>query len=233
MIAGLRSALFHALFYPGSLLIVLAAIAVSPLGSAPVRAVARGWALFHHWLIVAIVGIRFEIRGSLAPGPALVAVKHQSMVETLEILLLARSPVVVVKRELAEMPLFGWIARRYGVIPVDRAAGAKALRRLLEAGRTAVADGRAVVIFPEGTRVAPGTTPPLRAGFAGLYRVLGLPVVPVALDSGRWWSRGFIKRAGTIHIRIGEPIAPSLPRPEIEALVHRAINVLEADAEPA
>lgn len=231
LIAALRSLLFYALFYPGTLLFVLAGIGVAPLGTRPVRAVVRGWAGFHHLLVAALVGIRIEMTGSIPPDPALIAIKHQSMVETIEILLLARTPVVVLKRELADLPLFGWIARRYGVIPVDRQAGAKSLRRMLVAGRDAVAAGRPVAIFPEGTRVAPGTRPPLQAGFAGLYRALGLPVVPIALDSGRLWPRGFVKRSGTIHMRVGEPIAPGLPRPEIEALVHAAINALEPAGE--
>jgi 1-acyl-sn-glycerol-3-phosphate acyltransferase len=96
---------------------------------------------------------------------------------------------------------------------------------MVEAKR-AVAGGRPVIIFPEGTRVPVGQAPPLQSGFAGLYRVLGLPVVPVALDSGRLWPRGFVKHAGTIHVRVGEIIPPGLKRDDIEARVHRAINVL-------
>ena len=131
------------------------------------------------------------------------------------------------KRELADMPLFGWMTRRYGSIPVDREAGAKALRAMVADGRRAVAEKRSVVIFPEGTRVTPGQTPPLRPGFAGLYRALGLPVVPVAVDSGRLWGRGLVKDSGTVRFRVGETIPAGLPRDEIQARVHAAINVLE------
>jgi 1-acyl-sn-glycerol-3-phosphate acyltransferase len=131
---------------------------------------------------------------------------------------------------LADLPLFGRITRRYGVIPVDREAGAKALREMLADAKAAAATGRPVLIFPEGTRVTPGTTPPLRAGFAGLYRARGLPVVPVALDSGLLFGRGLNKRGGTVHFRIGEVIPPGLKRDEIEARVHAAINVLESSA---
>jgi 1-acyl-sn-glycerol-3-phosphate acyltransferase len=105
-----------------------------------------------------------------------------------------------------------------------------ARREMLAVARAAGAPGRPVLIFPEGTRVAPGTTPPLRAGFAGLYRALGLPVVPVALDSGLLFGRGLNKRGGTVHFRIGEVIPPGLKRDEIEARVHAAINVLESSA---
>jgi 1-acyl-sn-glycerol-3-phosphate acyltransferase len=119
------------------------------------------------------------------------------------------------------------VTRRYGVIGVDREAGAKALREMLAAGKTAVAAGRPVVIFPEGTRTPVGEMPELRAGFAGLYRALGLPVVPVAVDSGKIWPRGFVKSPGTIRFKVGEVIEPGLKRAEVEARVHAAINALE------
>ena len=103
------------------------------------------------------------------------------------------------KKELADIPLFGFMTRRYGVIPVERSAGAKALRDMVAAGKEAIATGRPVIIYPEGTRVRAGETPPLRSGFAGLYRALGLPVVPVAVDSGRLWGRGFVHRSRHRH----------------------------------
>ena len=159
------------------------------------------WADFHRWLARAVLGIRSEFEGSIPEGAVLIAVKHGSMYETLEALRIARTPVVVLKHELSSLPLFGWLTRRYGVIPVDRGAGAKALREMMELGRQAVANGRPVIIFPEGTRVPAGSTPPLGSGFAGLYRALGLPVVPVAVDSARLWGRGLIKRSGTIHFQ--------------------------------
>jgi 1-acyl-sn-glycerol-3-phosphate acyltransferase len=148
------------------------------------------------------------------------------MYETLEMVRIADTPVIVLKRELSQIPFFGWLTRRYGVIPVDRSAGSKALREMVAAGRSAAETGRSVLIYPEGTRVAHGEQPPLRSGFAGLYRALGLPVVPVAVDSGRLWTRGLLKRAGVIHFRIGEAIPPGLKREDIEARVHAAINAL-------
>jgi 1-acyl-sn-glycerol-3-phosphate acyltransferase len=149
------------------------------------------------------------------------------MFETIEMVRIAHAPVIVMKRELAGIPLFGGVTRRYGVIPVERSAGARALRNLVTLGRKAVADGRSVIIYPEGTRVRPGQSPPLRSGFAGLYRALGLPVVPVALDSGRLWERGRAKGSGTITFKVGETIPAGLGRDEIEARVHAAINALE------
>ena len=224
--ALLRSLLFTLLFYPGTLVYVLTVIAVSPLGSGPVRRVVHGWSDFHHWLVRHVLRIRFVWEGEIPAGPDLIAVKHQAMVETVESLRFARTPVVVMKKELTQIPLFGWVTLRYGVIGVDRDAGASALREMMAKGKQAAAEGRPVVIFPEGTRVPPGEQPPLRPGFAGLYRALGLPVVPVALDSGRLWSRGLVKRPGTIHVKVGEMIPAGLKRDEIEARVHAAINAI-------
>jgi 1-acyl-sn-glycerol-3-phosphate acyltransferase len=140
---------------------------------------------------------------------------------------LTNLPIIVMKKELADIPLFGFLTRRYGVIAVERSAGAKALRSLVEEGRHAIATGRPVIIYPEGTRVGVGEAPPLRSGFAALYRALGLPVVPVALDSGRLWGRGFVHHAGTVRFKIAETIPAGLSRKDIEARVHSAINALE------
>jgi 1-acyl-sn-glycerol-3-phosphate acyltransferase len=129
---------------------------------------------------------------------------------------------------LTRIPLWGWVVRRYGVIPVDRAGGAAALRTMMRAASAAIAEGRPIVIFPEGTRVAPGARPPLQPGFAGLYRALKLPVAPVAVDSGRLWPRrSFVKQAGVVTMRFGDPIPLGLPREAVEAAVHAAINALE------
>lgn len=224
--AALRSALFALLFYPGTLVYVLTVILVSPFGDRPVQATVHAWSDFHHWLVTHVLGIRLTVEGKVPDGAYLIAFKHEAMVETIEALRFAAKPVVVMKRELTTIPLFGWVTLRYGVIGVDREAGAKALRTMLSESKKAIAQGRPVAIFPEGTRVPHGQRPPLRPGFAGLYRALGLPVVPVAHDSGRLWGRGFVKRSGTIHFRVGEVIPASLKRDEVEARVHAAINAL-------
>lgn len=222
----IRSLLFSLLFYPGTLLYVLTVIAVAPIGDRPVQAVVHAWSAFHHWLVRYVVGIRIEWDGAIPDGPFLIAVKHQSMMEAVDTLHFAKAPVVVMKRELTVIPLFGWVTRRYGVIGVDREAGASALRVMMAQAKAAVASGRPVIIFPEGTRVAYGAAPPLQAGFAGLYRALGLPVVPVAHDVGRLWHKGFLKKSGTVHFKVGETIPPGLKRDQIEARVHAAINAL-------
>ncbi|PTQ13335.1 1-acyl-sn-glycerol-3-phosphate acyltransferase [Sphingomonas oleivorans] len=225
--ALLRSLAFAFVFYGGTILTVLVAFPVALAGPAMLRRYVLCWARFHRWCAATLLGIRTRLEGTVPTGPTLVAAKHQSMYETLELVVLLGDPAIVLKRELADIPLWGKVARMHGVIPVDRAGSAPALRRMLGAARDAVAGGRTILIFPEGTRVLPGETPPLRPGFAGLYRQLALPVVPVALDSGRLWPRGLVKQAGTVTIRFGEPIPPGLPRKAAEARVHAAINALE------
>ena len=226
MIALVRSLLFAIVFYGGSVVAVLLAT-LFPGGPAGVRRHAVRWARFHGWCARTLLGIRSRVEGTLPTGPVLVAAKHQSMYETIELLRLLGEPAVVVKRELAEIPGWGRIARLYGVIPVHREGSAKALRLMLTNGRRAIGEGRPVLLFPEGTRVKPGEQPPLRSGFAGLYRALALPVVPIAIDSGLVWPRGLIKHSGTITFRVGEAIEPGLPRQQAEARVHAAINMLE------
>ena len=226
----LRSALFSLIFYPGTLLYVLAGLAVSVIGVRPMRAVVHGWSHFHHLLTRRLLGIEDRIEGDIPTTPCLIAIKHQSMYETVATLRLFATPVVVMKRELSHMPLFGWLTQRYGVIGVDREAGAAALRNLIVAGKAAAASGRPVVIFPEGTRVPVGEQPQLKPGFAALYRATGLSVVPVAVDAGRLWPRGLRKEPGRVTWRIGDTIPPGLARAEIERRVHAGINALEQAA---
>ncbi|TMJ15644.1 MAG: 1-acyl-sn-glycerol-3-phosphate acyltransferase [Alphaproteobacteria bacterium] len=226
--SALRSLLFAIIFYPATVFFVLAAVPANWFGPAALRSVPNGWAHFHRWCARWILGIRTKVEGEVPTGPALVACKHQSMYETIDMVVILRNPAVVMKKELADIPMWGPLAQRYGMIPVDRSGGASALRRMLKAAEAIVADRRPIVIFPEGTRVAPGERPELQPGFGGLYRALGLPVVPVALDSGQVWPRRrFIKRPGIITMRFGEPIPPGLPRKEVEARVHAAINALD------
>lgn len=223
-----RSLLFALFFYPGTVIAVLAAIPAALIGHRGVIEVTRAWTRYFGWCAAILLGIRAKVEGPVPKVPVLVAAKHQSMFETLALVVLLDAPAAIMKRELGEIPFWGWVAKRYGVIPVDRAGGAAALRQMARQAQAAVAEGRSIVIFPEGTRVLPGERPPLQPGFAGLYRALGLPVVPVALDTGRFWlRRRFAKRPGTATFRFGEPIPPGLSRHEIEARVHEAINALE------
>jgi len=229
--AALRSLLFTIVFYGGTFLYVLAAFPIALFGQRRLRRHVRWWALFHRFAAAYILGIRTRVEGERPPGAILVAAKHQSMFETLEVVVLLDEPAVIEKKQLADIPLFGWVTLRYGCIPVDREGGAAALRTMMRAAGDAIAQGRPIVIFPEGTRVSPGEQPPLQPGFAGLYRALKLPVVPLALDSGEVWPRrSFVKRPGIVTMRFGEAIPPGLKRDEIEARVHIAINALDRGA---
>ncbi len=226
MIALIRSVLFALVFYPGSIFVVGAAALMVPFGERATIRGARNWALFHRFCARWILGIRTQVIGTLDAGQALYIFKHESMYETVETLALFKKPVVVMKQELLDMFGWGYAARAHGSIGVDREAGATAMRRMIAQAKRAKDSGRPIILFPEGTRVPHGERPPLRAGLAGLYKILGLPVIPVALDSGKVWPRGFVKHAGVVTIKVGDPIPPGLSREEIEARVHAAINVL-------
>jgi 1-acyl-sn-glycerol-3-phosphate acyltransferase len=221
----LRSLAFYVAFYGGTVLLVIAALAVMPLGRDRYKEVVRMWSTWHRTCGKVLLGISVEAGGFAPRSGVLYAIKHESFFEAIELPHMYPLPVVFAKEQLLRIPLWGAIGTRYGLIAVDRARGASALRSMLAAARRWTADGRPLIIFPEGTRVPHGTQPPLQAGFAGLYKMLGLPVVPVAVDSGPLYHHLW-KRSGTIRYRFGEEIPPGLPREDIEARVHAGINAL-------
>lgn len=162
-----------------------------------------------------ILGIDFEERGrrNIPAGPVIFAAKHQSAWDTLGPSFVHPYMVYVLKRELTWIPIWGWYLIRMGMIPIDRARGATALKRLVVRARKAVAEGRSILIFPQGTRTPPGVKRPYLPGVAALYAGLDVPVVPVAINSGLFWPRRrFAKWPGTITIEYLEPIAPGLQR---------------------
>ena len=222
----LRTLLFSIVFFGVSTLLVLFVPIAGLFGPRVLRRYTLIWFSLLRWCTSALLGIRTRIEGDIPKGPVLFAAKHESIYEAMELTRLLGAPATVMKRELAAIPIWGWAARRYGVIVVDRSANAGALRLMMKDAKLAKAEGRSIMIFPEGTRVNPGESPGLRSGFAGLYRILGLPVVPVAVKSGHVWPLKGPKRPGTIIFSFGEPIPPGLPRDEIEALVHAGINRL-------
>ncbi len=226
MIALARSLVYAAFFYIGSTIIVVGGAIVGPVSRRALQWASWLWSRWFRICARLFTGVRLRIEGDIPQGSVLFAIKHESAYETMLVLSLFDRPATVMKRELRKLPVWGWVAERQGSIFVDRHAGSAALGELLTRGAEARADGRPVVIFPEGTRVLPGQTPPLAAGFAGLYKVLQMPVVPVAIDSGRLWPRGLVKHPGSITMRFGVPLPPGLPRDEIEARVHTAINAL-------
>jgi 1-acyl-sn-glycerol-3-phosphate acyltransferase len=167
-----------------------------------------------------------RIEGTLPDGPVLIAVKHESFFEAIDLPTLLDLPVVFAKAELLRIPVWGRAGERYGLVGVEREQGARALRRMIAAARERSGNGaRPLAIFPEGTRVPHGTAPELKSGFAGLYKLLDLPVVAVAVDSGPLYHRLW-KRPGTITYRFSEVIPNGLPRHEAEARVRAAMNAL-------
>jgi 1-acyl-sn-glycerol-3-phosphate acyltransferase len=222
----LRSLAFYAAFYGGSVLFVLASLAaMATVPKAWFRKVPNTWSAFHRWCVVNLLGIAVREEGPRPVGQALIAIKHESFFEAIDLARLLGEPVPFAKEELFRIPGWGRATRAYGGISVARSAGAKGLRAMLTEARQYIGGDRPLAIFPEGTRTPHGERPPLRAGFAGLYKLLGLPVVPVAVDSGVTYKPTW-KRRGTITVRFGEAIPPGLPREELEARVHAAINVL-------
>lgn len=211
----LRSLAFNVGWYLGS---VLLAVVGSPLLLAPRRIVitwARAWIAFVLWWLRTTCGLSHCVVGleNLPAGPVIIACKHQSSWETLAFTLLFPDIAIVLKRELLFIPIVGWAMARAGNIAIARGDGAAALRGLVKQGRAAIAEGRSIVIFPEGTRVAPGDARPYHVGTAALYRQLNVPVVPVALNSGLFWGRRkWIKRPGTITLEVLSPIPPGLKR---------------------
>lgn len=225
--AALRSLIFNLLFYAWTAGILLVCLPALPFGVAAVHAVGRCWVRVTLLLLVGVVGLRHRIVGleHLPEGPAIIAPKHQSTWDTLIFALPLRLPAYVLKRELMRIPLFGIYLRCAGMIPVDRAGGGTALKQMVAKARAAVAEGRHLLIYPEGTRTAPGERRPYHPGVAALYSQLGLPVVPVALNSGLFWGRrAFTKRPGLITVEFLPPIPPGLPRREFMAELERRIE---------
>jgi 1-acyl-sn-glycerol-3-phosphate acyltransferase len=222
----IRNILYAIVFYPGSAFFVLLSPICAAISTRALRWTIFGWARLHERCTRVLLGIQHRVIGELPTTPVLIAMKHEAMYETVQALLLFDRPAPVLKQELMNIPLWGWACQKYGGIVVDRESGAKALRVMMAEGKALIADGRPIYIFPEGSRVPHGAAPELKSGVAGLYRLLGLPVVPVACDSGRLFPKNGLKRAGMVTFKVGETIPPGLPREEVEARIHRAINAL-------
>lgn len=232
-----RSIVFGILFYATTVLFL---VVCSPLLFGP-----RKWtmaALKLHartelWLLRHIAGLDFEVRGlqKLPQPPFVVASKHQSAWDTFALIPLFSDPALLMKRELFWIPLYGWFSAKFEMIPVDRDRGPAALRPMLRAAEARAGEGREILIFPEGTRRAPGAPPDYKTGIVLLYNALKIPCVPVALNSGVFWPRRSWKRKpGTILVEILDPIPPGLPKAEfmnrLQTAVESASNRLMDEA---
>jgi 1-acyl-sn-glycerol-3-phosphate acyltransferase len=234
-----RSLLFNVAFFAWTAVMSVITFATLRLRRGPhlVHAFASIWSRVVFALLRGLCGVDHRILGleNLPRGPCILASKHQSAWDTMIFAHVVKSPCFVLKRELLQVPVFGWILRLAGMIAVDRDGGSSALKRMVAEARRCLAEGRAIVIFPEGTRVAPGESRPYLPGVAALYVALGVPVVPVGLNSGLFWRRrSFLKRPGCILLELLPPIEPGLRRREfmarLETQVEAASNRLVAEA---
>ncbi len=225
-----RSLVYVALFY---LWTALVAVVCTPLLLGPTR-----WtlAMFGFWSrgvvgLLPICGIKVEVRGRqhMPKGPALIAPKHQCMLDVFAQFGVLPSSCFVMKKELMWIPWFGWYAMKVKSIVVDREAGSTALRKMVREATGIFADDRQVVIFPEGHRMDPGAAPDYKPGIAALYREIDVPVHPVATNSGvHWPAHGFIRHPGTIVFEYLEPIQPGLKRAEFMRTLQDRIETASA-----
>lgn len=220
----LRALLFRLFFFSLSVPICVAGALAAPFSPAAVRWVAHQWARWFVWCAETFLDVRLEVRGVIPQSDAIVAIKHQSAFETILTLYLFRHPAVVMKAELRKIPVWGYVSARHGSIYVERGKAGVALKGMIREARARIAAGRPVLIFPEGTRVAPGAQPPLKAGLYALYAALNVPIVPVALNAGLVWQKGWLKGPGVVTLAFGPDIPAGLPRDAMEARTHAAIN---------
>jgi 1-acyl-sn-glycerol-3-phosphate acyltransferase len=223
----LRSLVFNILFYVNlALFVVLGAEFFLAPRKLAIRAL-QTWARSSLWLLRTICGIGIEVRGReyIPHGAVLVASKHQSTWETFAILPLLDDPAMVLKRELQYIPFFGWFIFKFRMIRVERSAGPTALKKMIADAREAARMGRQIVIFPEGTRRPPDAPPDYKPGATALYLGLGLPCVPVALNSGLYWPRRkFLRHPGTVIIEFLPAIPAGLARKEFSVRLERDIE---------
>ncbi len=223
----IRSLVFNVLFYVN---LVLFLVLGSWLAVCPRTWAMQGlkaWARSSVWLLKVVAGIGMEVRGAehLPKGAALVAGKHQSLWETFAVLPLLEDPCMVLKRELTYIPVFGWFAIKFRMIAVERAAGTVALKKMIARARREAADGRQIVIMPEGTRKGPDDPPDYKPGAAALYGALAVPCVPFGLNAGLYWPRRkFLRHPGTIIIEFLPAIPAGLPRKQFQVQLEAAIE---------
>lgn len=223
-----RSILYAIAFYLVTALMLVAGIW---LLAAPRRWAMQGLRLHGlvcTFLLRVICGTRLEVRGrqNLPAGACLVVAKHQSAWETFALVPLLKDPAIVLKDELKWIPVYGWFCVKFEHILVKRDRAAVALKRMLGDAKSRAAAGRQVLIFPEGTRQQPGNVPDYKPGFVALYESLGVPCVPLALNSGLYWPRRDFRRyPGTIVVEILAPIPPGVPR---AAFRTRVVDSIEA-----
>lgn len=223
----LRSSLFFAWFVLASVVLHLAALPALVMPGRVTLWAGKIWCDTLIWGLRVFAGFTMELRGQIPDGGVLVASKHMSMWDTLVLYRCMKRPVFVLKRELLNIPFYGWFMRKTGMIAIDRSGRASAMRKMAAAAQRAIADHHPIVIFPEGTRKKPGAEPDYKPGVAGLYTQLKTECVPVALNSGLYWT-GFIKHKGKAVVEFLPAIPPGLPRREFMALLEERIEAATA-----
>lgn len=221
----LRAILFNALMAAWTVLIALAYLPAFILSPIAASRVGRPWARGVLFLARHVCGMRFEITGheNVTRLPVIYASKHQSAFEIVVVMAMFPAPVFILKRELLFIPFFGQYLWRMGMVAIDRKGGAASMKSMLEQCARAVRELRPLVIFPEGTRLPPGTKGRYHPGVAAIYQHLKLPVVPVAVNTGTIWPRNRLdRRKGTATISFLHPIPPGLaPRQFLKQLEER------------
>ena len=201
----------------------------------------RAWSVVRIWVRTVLwgarvfCGVHVEVRGRehVPAGAALVAAKHQSMLDAFAPLEVLPDPAYVLRRELMRLPFFGWWTAKLEMVPIDRGGGSTTLRAMMHAARDRLADGRQLVIFPEGTRQEPGAAPAYKPGVAGLYRELDAPCIPVATNSGLYWpAHGVLRYPGVVVYEFLPPIPPGLKRASFMAVLEDRIEEASSALRP-
>lgn len=227
MVGLVRALGFYFVGCSWTALVCLASLPFLVLPRKHAAGVVRVWARGVLWMLKYIIGLEYNVSGlrNKPSNRAIYAIKHQSAWETVAIFILFDDPVVVLKHELARVPIVGLYLQKAGHIAIRRDTGAKAIKSILNRACSGEAVSRSIVIFPEGHRVAPGAPTTYLSGVAALYSHLRLPVIPVAHNAGLFWPRcGLKKRPGCIEIEFLRPIRPGLDRHEFTAELERAIE---------
>lgn len=223
----LRSTIFNLLFFGWTAILAFCFLPLLLFPRKKQIFLQRFWTKSMAWLLEHVVGITAEIRGRehMPSGPCIIASKHQSAWETMAYVFILDNPSFIIKREILFIPIFGLYVWRAHLVPINRKAGVRAVRQMLRRAREVLSAGRSIIMFPEGTRVAPGSHRPYHPGIVALYSHLHVPVVPVALNSGLFWRRrSFIKRPGKIVLEFLPPIQAGLEKKAFLVQLERRIE---------
>lgn len=230
-----RSLLFIAQMYVAMLVLAIAFFPWAVMSSAGAHAACHAYCRWVFWTLAWMTGLRTEVRGTPPTGEVMIAAKHQSFLDIMMIYHAVPRGKFIMKRELIYAPLLGQYALRIGSVPVNRGKRGAAIAKMLADVKSGKQEGGQLIIYPQGTRVAPGAKRPYKIGTGALYEQLGQPCVPVATNVGVFWPRhGILRKPGLAVVEFLPEIAPGLPRHDfmarLEAEVETASDALMAEA---